>query len=451
MPIRSEGTHDRNVSPMDNTEGSPIQLGRRDFMYVGLVGGLGLTLGDFLRLEAQASETTRNPVAKARSLIHIFLKGGFAHQDSFDPKPQAPPEYRGELGTVATRINGVRFSEHLSRTAQVADKLTVIRTMTHTEAEHTRGEHNMFTGYRPSPALVYPSMGSVVSQQLGARNNLPPYICLPNQTSLYAGSGFLSTSYGPFALGADPGRPGFRVRDLALPTNTDQARFSRRRRMLSAVDDHFRSREQSDSLDAMDSFYQRAYAMLSSRQAREAFNIRAESTETRQRYGLNRAGARMLLCRRLIEAGVRFVSMSYGRWDSHTFHYRAIGYQMPRFDQALAALINDLQARRLLDHTLVVVSTEFGRTPRINTSAGRDHWPRVFSIALAGGGVKRGHVYGASDATASEVAQNPMSVENLTATIYHLLGINPNHELQAPGNRPIPIVRQGQVVRDILA
>jgi hypothetical protein len=310
----------------------------------------------------------------------------------------------------------------------------------------------MFTGYRPSPAISYPSFGSIVSHEFGVRNNLPPYVCIPSMPNPYAGSGYLSSAYGPFSLGSDPGSKGnFTVRDLSLPGGIDDKRFDRRKSILATVDDHFRNLEKSDALDAMDSFYQKAYAMISSKAAREAFNMSAESDATKDAYGRNTAGGRMLMARRLVESGVRFVSMTYGGWDHHANIQRGFQQQMPAFDQAFAALIKDLEERKLLESTLVMVSSEFGRTPKVNKDAGRDHWPRVFSIVLAGGGIKKGQIYGASDSTGAEPDSDPLVLEDLAATIYHQLGIDPDKRLISPGNRPIDIVHGGKVVRDLLA
>ncbi|HEY2157020.1 MAG TPA: DUF1501 domain-containing protein, partial [Isosphaeraceae bacterium] len=290
---------------------------RRGFLTVGSVG-FGLTLGDFFRLKARADLKNYEKIAaKADSVIHIFLPGGIAHQETFDPKPFAPVEYRGELGTVKTKIEGEVFSETLPKTAALADKLTVIRSMTHGEAAHERGTHNMFTGYRPSPALQYPSMGSVVSHEFGPRNNLPPYVCVPSMPNIYAGTGYLSSSFSPFSLGADPAAGGFRVQDLNLPGGIDDSRFATRRHVLEAVNEHFAKKEKADGLAAMDTFYDRAYSLISSPKAREAFNIAAEPAPIRDEYGRNAAGQRMLMARRLVEAGVRFVSLSYGSWDLH--------------------------------------------------------------------------------------------------------------------------------------
>jgi hypothetical protein len=429
------------------------QPSRREFLYVGLLGTVGMTMSELFRAEARAATTS--PLApgagKAKSVINIYLPGGMSHQESFDPKITAPVEYRGPMEAIKTNLDGVYFSENLKETAKIADKITVVRSMTHGEAAHERGTHAMFTGYRPSPAILYPSMGSVVSHELGERNDLPPYILIPNQTTPYAGTGYLGAAFGAFALGSDPANDNYSVRDLTLPTGIDAQRFAERREMRSVVDAHFSALEKSDALDGMDSFYQRAYAMISSEKARAAFDIKAEPKKLRDDYGRNAAGQRMLLARRLVEAGVRFVSLTYGGWDHHDNIKRANGNQMPNFDKAFATLIRDLDERGLLDSTLVVVNTEFGRTPKINATAGRDHWPKVFSIALAGGGMKRGYVHGSSDATGGEPDNDPLSVEDYAATVFNQIGINPDKTLLTPGGRPQSIVKDGRVVKELLA
>jgi hypothetical protein len=327
----------------------------------------------------------------------------------------------------------------------------VIRSLTHGEAAHERGTHNMFTGYRPSPALSYPSMGSVVSHEYGPRNNLPPYVCIPNQPNIYAGTGYLSSSYAPFSLGSDPASGGFKVRDLSMPSGVDDTRFARRRSALDAVNAHFAQRDKSDVVGAMNTFYERAYSLVSSPQAREAFNIEAEDAKLRESYGQNQAGQRMLMARRLVEAGVRLVSLTYGGWDMHDNITAGIKRQVPPLDQALHTLITDLDQRGLLDSTLVMVSSEFGRTPKINDNAGRDHWPKVFSVMLAGGGIKGGMIHGTSNSTASEPDLDPVGPDDLATTVYHQMGIVADKELMAPGDRPIEIVDGGKVVRPILA
>lgn len=419
-------------------------MNRREFLYTGLVGGLGLTAGDALRLQAQSSITP-----KAQSIIHIYLPGGAAAQEMWDPKPLAPAEYRGPLNSVETIVPGVRFSENLAKTAKVADKITVVRSMTHGDAAHERGTSTMFTGYRPSPALTYPSFGSVTAQQLGGRNSLPAYVCVPNALGEVAGTGYLSNAYGPFSLGSDPATPGFKVRDLS--STVSEERFDKRRGILETIDSHFRYLEKSDNLAAMDTFYQQAYDMISSPKAKGAFDLDKEPLALREAYGQNQAGQRLLMSRRLVEAGVRFVSVTYGGWDMHTSIGASMNKTLPSFDQAYAALITDLDQRGLLDSTIVMVSSEFGRTPKINKDGGRDHWPRVFSVALAGGGFKRGYIHGASDATGGDVEESALSPENLAATLYNQIGIDPDSKLVTPDGRPVAIVYNGSVVKELIA
>lgn len=427
-------------------------LGRRGFLTVGAFGGLGITTGDLFRSQqAMADQKHYDFIeAKAESVIHIYLPGGIAHQETFDPKPYSPLEFRGELKPIKTKTGDI-FSETVPKLAAISDRLTILRAMSHGEAAHERGTHNMFTGYKPSPALIFPSFGSVVSHEYGPRNNLPPYVAVPSQANEFAGTGYLSSSFGPFSLGADPANMGFKVQDLNLGGGVDTARFERRRSALDAVNTHFSEKQKSDNIAAMDTFYQRAYSLISSDKAREAFNIEAEDNALRDKYGRNAAGQRLLMARRLVESGVRFVTVTYGGWDMHGQIAASMRRDMPPLDQALAALIEDLESRGLLSKTLVMVSSEFGRTPKINNDAGRDHWPKVFSVMLAGGGVKGGMVYGASDATASEPEFDKVSPEDLATTMYQLLGIVADKELMSPGDRPIEICDGGKVIQDILA
>jgi hypothetical protein len=409
------------------------------------MGGLGIVLGDLLASEnAQAAASAHVKGPRAKSIIHIFLPGGMAQQESFDPKPFAPLEYRGSLGVVKTKLPGEVFSEAWRQTADVADKLCVVRSMSHGEAAHERGTHNMFTGYRPSPALQFPSLGSVVSHELGMRNNLPAYVCVPGVPNPYAGTGYLSSSYGPFSLGANPEQGGFRVRDLALPDGVDAGRFERRRTAMDAVNAHFRAIEKADAIAAMDTFYSQAYSLISSKEAREAFNLNAEPAAIRDEYGRNAAGSRLLMCRRLIAAGVRVVSVTYGGWDFHNDIVPGTRRETPPLDKAFAALIRDLDRSGLLDSTIVMLSSEFGRTPKVNGTGGRDHWPRVFSMVLAGGGFSRGKIYGASNATAAEPDADEIGPGDLFATLYQQLGIDHTKRLLAPGGRPIDIIRDGK-------
>ena len=428
------------------------RLSRRSALTVGAVGGLGLSLSNLLEMRTARADQKKYDFLepKAQSVIHIFLPGGIAHQETFDPKPYSPIEYRGEMGVVKTNTGEV-LSETLPRLAQLADKFAIIRSMTHSEAAHERGTHNMFTGYKPSPALLFPSIGSVVSHEYGPRNNLPPYVCIPNQPNEYAGNGYLSSSFAPFSLGSDPAAGGFQVQDLAMPGGVTEDRFARRRTAVEAVNQYFSQRDKSDNVKAMSTFYERAYSLISSKDAREAFNIGAEPAAIRDEYGRNEAGQRMLMARRLVGAGVRLVTLTYGGWDMHTGIAGGMRGSMPPLDQALSTLIRDLDRSGLLKTTLVMVSSEFGRTPKVNPTAGRDHWPKVFSVMLAGGGIKGGVVHGASNATASEPENDPVDPADLATTVYNRLGIVADKELMAPGDRPIEIVDGGKLIQPLLA
>jgi len=414
---------------------------RRCFLQAGLLGSFSLP---FVNADQKFYQSVEGP---AKSVIFIYLPGGMAHQETLDPKPFAPIEYRGPLGSIQTVVPDIRLGELMVNTSKIADKISIIRSMTHGEAAHERGTHNMFTGYRPSPALQYPSMGSVVAHEFGPRKNLPPYICIPNQPNEFAGTGYLSSSYSGFGLGSDPASGSFAVRDLKIPVAED--RFSRRKKVLDIVNTDFNQKQEADSIDAVNSFYNRAYSLIGDENAREAFNIEKEPSELRDKYGRNTAGSRMLLARRLVEFGSRFVTLTYGGWDMHDNIANGMNSQLPAFDKGFATLIEDLSDRGLLDSTLVCVVSEFGRTPKINGTAGRDHWPKVFSTIMAGGGIKQGLAYGTSNATASEPDENQVTIEDWAATIYNRLGIVADKELMAPGDRPIEIVDGGKVIQGL--
>jgi len=425
---------------------------RRDFLRVGVLGGMGLTLGDYFSLrDAQAEEAEQTPASPgAESAIFIFMAGGMSHIDTFDPKPYAPIEYRGELGIAKTNT-GEEFGGLLPKIAGTADKLAVLRSVTHGEAAHERGTHNMLTGYRPSPAIVYPSMGSVVAHEYEPRNNLPSYIAIPNASNPFFGTGYLSAAYGAFSVGGEPSQEGFKVQDLNLPAGIAPERMEARKSLLSAVDSHFASMEQSEVLGAMDSYYQRAYNLISSQDAREAFDIESEPAEMRDAYGRHPFGQRLLLARRLVEAGARFVTIMDGGWDNHERIKEAMQNKLPPVDQGLSMLISDLDSRGLLDKTMVVLTTEFGRTVKLNNDGGRDHWPKAFSTMLAGGGIKGGTIHGATDPYGGEPADAPVGPADISATIFSQLGINPEHKIMSPGGRPIDIVRHGNIINNVLA
>ncbi|YCM46696.1 DUF1501 domain-containing protein [Verrucomicrobiaceae bacterium 227] len=438
---------------------------RRDFIRVGSLSGMGLCLGDILRAEGQAFIKPRN--IKAKSVIQIVCGGGISAQESWNPKPEAPLEYRGPFGVSKTKMAGIVLSETMPRVAKIADKMTIIRSLTGKDADHGRAIYSMLTGHRMSPALVHPSIASVVNQHYGSRNNLPGYMAIPDLSLEGSGTGYLSPKYGAFSVGGDPASDqGFEVRDLRLPKGIDNALFSRRRDLRSIVNDEFAKLESDPApLETMDAFYQQAYTMISSQEVRDAFDLSQESDATKKAYGHNQfrergtygksygsmAGMRMLLARRLVEAGARFVSLTYGGWDTHVQIREDYQMRMPAFDHALAALINDLDQRGILDNTLVWVTSEFGRSPKINASAGRDHFPRVFATGLAGGGLKQGYVHGNSDTTSTEIAADGLSLPDFHASLYHLMGIDSNERLMAPGGRPVAIVDGGKVETKLFA
>ena len=283
-------------------------MNRRNFLTIGTLAGINLSLSDYMYLQAN-DKVNKN--AKANSVIYIYLPGGYATQETFDPKPLSPEEYKGPLQSIKTSIPGVEFNEFFKETAKIADKLSIIRSMTHGETAHERGRHDMFTGYRPSAALTYASFGSIVSHELGVRNNLPPYIAIPEIADEYAGAGYLSHAYSPFSLGSRPEDKNFKVRDLTLPDGVTLDRFEKRKDLRSIVSRQFEEKQNADTVFAMDNFYENAYGLLGSKPAVEAFDLSQENDKTKEAYGKNAAGMRMLLARRLVEAGTRFVTVTY--------------------------------------------------------------------------------------------------------------------------------------------
>ncbi|MCB9890144.1 MAG: DUF1501 domain-containing protein [Planctomycetes bacterium] len=425
-------------------------VSRRAFLAHGSAASLAAALPFSSRRSAR-----REAEPRADTVIQIFLQGGLSAQESFDPKPQAPIEYRGEVVAINTAIDGVQFGSALRRTAKLADRISVIRSMTHTEAAHERGTHGMLTGYPPSPALTYPSLGAVVAHELGGREALPPYVSIPDANEPYLGTGYLSSAFAAFAPGGDPGQREFRVRDLDLPTGVSLDRSARRRAILQEFDSTFEERHpavaESDAVAATNEFYEQAFELAGSDEAKLAFRIDKESSKVRDAYGRTGIGQRLLLARRLATSGVRWVTVRDTGWDHHQRIATTIAPRLEAFDRAFAALLSDLEQRGRLDRTLVIVMTEFGRTPRLNADAGRDHWPRVFSIALAGGGIAQGRVLGASDEVCAAVASDPVSPRDLATTTLHLVGLDLEKRLMAPGGRPVQIVRDGRILREILA
>lgn len=421
------------------------------------VGGLTLgelTLGDFFRLQSVQAEQKffESKEGPAKSVIQIILPGAISAQESWNPKPESPLEYRGPFGVNKTPIPGIVLGEMMPCTAKVVDRLTLVRSVVGKIPDHGAGQYHMYRGYPMTPALKHPTIGSVVNHEFPARSELPGYLVIGDANDE---TGYLPAKFGPFTTGGDPSNANFQVRDMRLPSGIDVETFESRKTIRDVINSQFRKLESDPApLDTMDAYYQKAYQMISSAAVRQAFDLSSEPEKIKQRYGKDqfyrgagsRAGMRMLLARRLVEAGARFVTLKYGSWDDHSALQTNFEQSMPAFDHAFAALISDLDERGLLDSTLVWVASEFGRTPKINKVAGRDHWARVFSIAMAGGGLKPGMIYGDSDATSTDPASNAVPLADLHSTIYRQIGINSDKELMAAGQRPIEIIDGGKPI-----
>jgi hypothetical protein len=367
-------------------------LHRRGFLLSGVLSGLGLNLPAYLRAQS------RDARAPARSAIFIWLGGGLSHHDTFDPKPAAAAEVRGEYGAIATATPGVRFAESVPLLAQQMPRLAVLRTVSHTQGAHEPGQAYMISGYSFRAGHNFPSIGSVVSylsQDRSRENGLPPYIAAPDET--VRGGGHLGPAFNPFSVPADPALADFRVQDVARADGVTQARFQSRQELLAQVNEDFRATRTAPVRQAVDRYTEQAYRLMTAAGARDAFDLDREHPRVRDRYGRTAFGQRLLLARRLVEAGVPFVTVGGYEWDDHRNIFPALRQKLPAVDRGLSALVADLAQRGMLDETLIVMTGEFGRTPRINNMAGRDHWPQTFSVVLAGGGVRGGLVLGTSD------------------------------------------------------
>src|SRR5579884_95851 len=427
---------------------------RRDFLRIGVLSFLGLSLSKYYALadETAKKQPGGKTTGTADSAILIWMAGGPSHLDTWDPKPDAPLEIRGNFKPIETNVPGIRISEHMPQIAKQMDKLCIVCSMTSPAAAHEIGTHYMLTGFLPLPGFEVPSYGAVASKLLGPRSALPPYIAI-QQPDPSMGAGFLGASLSPFCPGGNPAAPHFQVRDLDPAPGMTVERLDRRRALRAAVDSAFRQHEKgSDTARAVDSFYNRAYTLLSSAEAREAFDLSKEKDSLRDAYGRDNFGQGLLLSRRLIEAGVRFVTATVGGWDNHFNIFPSLaGGLLPSFDRSLAAFIADMSQRGLLERTLVIAIGEFGRTPIINQNGGRDHYPRVFSYLLAGGGIKGGTVVGSSDARGMEPASDPVRPEDLAATIYHCLGIDYTQSISSPEGVRITLARGGSPIRRAIA
>lgn len=418
-------------------------INRRDVLKVGALGAVGLSLADYLR----AAETSKAKSAgKAQSAIVIWLGGGPPHLDSFDMKPDAPAEIRGEFQPIATNVPGIQICEHLPKLAACADRYAILRGVSHTLAGHELGTNYLSTGNRPVPSLIYPGYGAVVSKELAGAADLPHFVAIPRTPQT---AGYLGVRHAPLATNDTP-RPGvpFSVRGISLSGGLTVEQFEQRQRLLERVDTAFAELQSHDPLvDGLDRFDEQAYAVISSPRARQAFDTSLEPTDVSNAFGEHRFGQSCLLALRLIEAGVRFATVTFSGWDTHSNNFRSTRDSLlPQLDQGLAALLSTLEARGLLDTTTVLVTGEFGRTPKINDRAGRDHWPRAFSILLAGGGVRGGQVIGASDEHGAGPAGEPITPEAVAASVYHSLGIDCRKEYHTHTGRPVMIVREGSVI-----
>lgn len=435
---------------------------RRDVLTMGSLTTLGLTLAHWLRAKSRTANAGESKARSRRSCILIWLDGGPSHLETFDPKPLAPREVKGPFGAIATSVPGIALSELMPLTAKRMQEVAIIRSVTSLLGEHNFGTHYMLTGYRPTPVLDYPTYGAVVSYEQREQQVLPAHIAVPNFRvggSNFTGHGYLPASAAPFPVGDDPARPNFQVRDLDFAPGLDAVRMNRRREFLAQLNAWEQTLEESRSPAPSEEFAQ-AFRLVNSPEAKRAFQLDEEPQKARQRYGPKTIGQSCLLARRLIERGVPFVTVNNPGWDTHADLVTRLkdGYTgaktpvglVPSLDMALAALLDDLKSRGLLDETLVIVMGEFGRTPKLNTSAGRDHWPRVFSVLLAGAGIKGGQVIGSSDRVAESPADRPVTPSDLAATIYRLLGMDPEQVYHTPEGRPVRLNEDGEFLAELL-
>jgi uncharacterized protein (DUF1501 family) len=435
-------------------------LERRDFLRLGTAGVFGLSLGLPELLAQQALAAEQGMPSRDVSLIFLFLHGGLSTIDTWDPKPNAPAEFRGEFKPIPTCVPGIHIGEHLLRTAKQMDKFSLIRSFRHANSDHGPADHYIFTGYFPqagfnpglNPNNQRPAHGSIIARKLGPRGSVPPYVCLPKMHPS-AGPAYLGAGAAPFVIEADPNAPNFVVPDIVPPVALLANRLHARKQLLAQVDRFQGAVESRANRDAqaVSTFQQKAFALMTSPAAKKAFDIHAEKDNLREEYGRTSVGQSCLMARRLVEAGVRCVTIDHSNWDTHSDNFRTLKQQLlPALDGALATLFRDLSDRGLLSRTLVLVTGEFGRTPRINKDAGRDHWGPSFTVAVAGGGIQGGRVIGRSDARAEKPATEPHRPEDLCATLYHQLGINPEDEFYTPDGRPVKIVNEGHVIQELL-
>lgn len=438
-------------------------LGRRDFLQLGLGATAGLGFTDLLRLRASATESAKaagQPSGKRINVIMIWQDGGPSHYESFDPKPDAPSEIRGQFSSIKTKVPGIHFSECVPELAKVNDKFTVLRSLAHKDPNHGGGNHYLMTG-APTPVPVgcgafvtfHPSFGSVISYKRGVQSGIPPYMTMPSM-SRSGGPNFLGAEHAPFVIGGSPQTAGFRVRDVVLPPDISEGRGVSRQDLRKSLDQLTRITDAAaeDPTVGFDKFYEQGVDLITSPQAQAAFDIGKEPEKTRELYGMNDFGQRCLLARRLVEAGVSWVTVYSGGWDHHTKIFETLkGQQGVNFDKGVAALITDLDRRGSLENTLVLALGEFGRTPKVNKDVGRDHWPFAMSVLCAGGGVPRGTVIGATDPKGYYAADNVYAPEDFAVTLYTKLGVDPHQVLHTNTGRPVQLVNGGRPIKELFA
>ena len=429
---------------------------RRDFLQVGLASLGGLTLPQMLQLRAHAGEGAK-PKNDTRCIL-IWLDGGPSHYETFDPKPEAPDTIRGEFGTVKTSVPGVHFSEHIPHLAKAFDKYTVVRSIAHKQNNHGAGNHYMMTG-KPTPTPVgcgahvtfHPSLGSIVSKDRNLRNGLPGYVSMPRM-SRSGGPNFLGAPYAPFVVSNDPNSESFRIRDVSIPSTIADDRAANRKKLRATLDklERIQDKAAADPAVTIDEFYRQSYELVYSKEAQDAFDISLEDDKTREKYGRNNFGQQLLLARRMTEVGVPFVTVYYGGWDHHTNIFPTLKDKaLPKLDQGLAALVEDLDERGSLENTLVVCLGEFGRTPKVNVRGGRDHWSFAMSVMFAGAGVPRGQIVGATDVKGYYANENVYSPEDFAASIYTKMGIDHAQILYTPEGRPAQLVSNGRLIKEL--
>lgn len=433
---------------------------RRDALKIGAAGVLGLTLPQLLRLEAQAARNSDSKERKAKAVIMLWLAGGPATIDMWDLKPEAPEGIRGEFKAIDTKAPGVQISQHLPKMAQVMDKATIVRSLNHTIPSHGPATVFMTTGNKPTPALQYPALGSLTTKLLKQEVGVPPYVSFGEIRGGAAGaSGYLGTAYNPFIVeGAgggkgDGGAGNLRVRGIQLPTGFTLEELENRDKLLQDFDSTFKQLDKkADLVEGLDAFHKQALEILRSDKTKKAFNLGEEKSELRARYGTTPFAQGALAARRLVEAGVRFVTVTLGGWDTHSQNFQNLANRnLPPLDQALSALIQDLSDRGMLDSTIVYCAGEFGRTPKVNKNNGRDHWARSMAVVLAGGGFKGGYAHGTTDSQGMAPATDPVTPDDVAASIFRNLGIDPQTELMTGTGRPIQLFREGKVIEKIMA